>query len=690
MKSLTTKFTVFIILPVALILSALSLTSYLLTRDLLIDQIKSAERNYLSAAASEISSRILQIQTTIELLSLIENIETLNDFQRRLLFVALEEHLGGSVTSVFMGFPDGKFIRSKTIDLPKDFDPRKRLWYLDALGQGPGALGGITAPYLDASTHRPTITIYRKVLGHTGELVGVVGVDVDISAASSIMNESQPLLEEGKSILANSDAIVLLHPDASKIGADVGITGEAMDIQLSRDIKDDNVHQKQYVGRRMNQSWYMGFHFATNAGVALVVSGPAKTIFEPLRQLRLKILTFDVLMITSLLVLLVIVSRKISKPIIDLKDSAIHVTQLGSYQDPLQVKTSDEVGQLTSAFNEMMEGLRQRDFIRDTFGRYVTREVVEELLDTSEGLKLGGEVREVTIMFSDLRGFTPLSEQLRPDEVISVLNSYLSRMSAIIGEHKGTINEFIGDAILTFFGAPIRYGDSPARAVACALAMQLCMDDVNRENRQKGLPPLSMGIGINTGEVIVGNIGSEERAKYGVVGHHINLASRVEGVTAGGQIFITPSTYQPISDLVICRSVHRIKFKGVEDDINLYDITGIRGEYNLMLLDQIPETAPLIKSIPVVLHKMKGKKRIEPEMTAELTHYTNPRATLKAKDKIDPLQEVRIDFAGVENETKIYLYAKVTSAILKDDHYVHAMQISYSTPMVNQFVGRFL
>lgn len=690
MKSLTTKFTVFIILPVALILSALSLTSYLVTRDLLIDQIKSAERNYLSAAAGEITSRILQIRTTLELLSLVENLATLNDSQRRLLFVALEDHLGGAVTSVFMGFPDGKFIRSKTIVLPRNFDPRKRLWYLDALAQGPGVLGGITAPYLDASTHRPTITIYRKVLDHAGELVGVIGVDVDISAAASIMNESQPLLDDGKIILANSEAVVLLHPDASKVGADVGITGEAMDAQLSRDIKDANVHHKQYVGRRMSQSWYMGFHYATNAGVALVLSGPAKTVFEPLRQLRLKILTFDVLMITGLLVLLSIVSRKISKPIIDLKDSAIHVTQAGSYQDPLQVKTSDEVGQLTSAFNEMMEGLRQRDFIRDTFGRYVTREVVEELLDTSEGLKLGGEVREVTIMFSDLRGFTPLSEQLRPDEVISMLNSYLSRMSAIIGEYKGTINEFIGDAILTFFGAPIRYGDSPARAVACALAMQLGMDDVNRENREKGLPPLSMGIGINTGEVIVGNIGSEERAKYGVVGHHINLASRIEGVTAGGQIFITPSTYQPISDLVICRSVNRIKFKGVEDDINLYDVTGIRGEYHLMLPDQLPETTPLTKTIPVVLHKMKGKKKIEPAMTAELTHYTNPRATLKAKDKIDPLQEVRIDFAGEKDETKIYLYAKVTSVIVKDDHYVHAMQISYSTPMVSQFIGRFL
>jgi len=152
----------------------------------------------------------------------------------------------------------------------------------------------------------------------------------------------------------------------------------------------------------------------------------------------------------------------------DLTNSAIQVTETGPYRDAIEIKSRDEIGRLTAAFNEMMEGLRQRDFIRDTFGRYVTKEVVEELLDTSDGLKLGGEIREVTIMLSDLRGFTPLCEHLNPDQVIDVLNGYLSRMSKIIGQYQGTINEFIGDAILTFFGAPIKYGDSPARSVACA------------------------------------------------------------------------------------------------------------------------------------------------------------------------------------------------------------------------------
>jgi len=690
MKSLTTKFIVFIIVPVVLILSALSLTSYMVARNLLIDQIKDSGRNFLSAMAGDISSRIVQVQSALKLLAETENLDAIDDAQRQVLFVALKKHLSGSVTSVFMGFQAGKFIRSKKTPLPTGFDPRKRPWYLDALRLPAGVLYGITAPYLDASTNHPTVTLYKKVLGYNGELVGVLGVDVDVSLASSDMSTDISFLKGGQSILVNKEAVVLLHPDPTKIGFDIGITGEEMDIQISKDIKNPELQHNQYVGQRMGKSWYLGYHQTKNAPLAVVLSVPAKTVLEPLGRLSLQILALNFLMIVGLFILLHIVSRRISKPIIDLKDTAIHVTSTGSYSDPIQVITADEVGQLTSAFNEMMEGLRQRDFIRDTFGRYVTKEVVEELLDTSEGLKLGGEVREVTIMFSDLRGFTPLCEQLSPDTLIAVLNSYLSRMSTIISEYKGTINEFIGDAILTFFGAPVEHGDSPARAVACALAMQLSMAEVNRENQNKGLPPLSMGIGVNTGEVIVGNIGSEERAKYGVVGHHINLASRTEGMTVGGQILITPSTYEQVKEVVIIRAVHPVRFKGVEEKIDIYDVVGMHSPYNLMLPDHTTEPMPLIKPISVTVYRMKGKKTESAGMKAQLTQFSPPRASLQGSAKIDPLNEVRVDFIEPDDGERIYMYAKVASVSQTGGNFMHMLQISYSTPMVYKFIRRFM
>ena len=688
MKSLTAKFIFFIILPVTLVLSALSLTGYFMAHRLLIDQMKKSGQNFLWASAEQISSRIIQVQSTLKLLDIAENLETLDDSKRRHVFVALKDLLGGAVTSVFMGFADGKFIRAKTTLLPKDFDPRKRPWYLDALQQPPGVLDGITDPYLDASTQRPTITIYHKVLDNTGALVGILGVDVDVAMASNNLIANFPVLEKGQTILVNANAVVLLHPDNTKVGLDIGVSGEELDIQLSEDIKNPNLQYKQYVGRRMHEAWYMGFYRAKNARITLVLIVPAKTVLKPLQQLRFQIATLDLSIIFGLFFLLLVVSRKISRPIVDLKNSAVQVTEEGPYRDAIEVKSSDEVGQLTVAFNEMMEGLRQRDFIRDTFGRYVTKEVVKELLDTADGLKLGGEIREVTIMLSDLRGFTPIAEQLGPDQVIEVLNSYLSQMSKIIGQYKGTINEFIGDAILTFFGAPVKYGDSPARAVACALAMQLGMEDVNRKNKEKGFPPLYMGIGINTGDVIVGNIGSKERAKYGVVGHNINLASRVEGATIGGQVLITPSTYEKIKDLVIVRSIRSIRFKGVEENIDLYDVIGMKAPYNLMLPDETGEGVPLKTPISVTLNRMKDKKALSVAMVAELTHFSSLWATLKVAEEIAPLQEVRIDFIGEESDEKVYMYAKVVSVTREEGLYVHSMQVSYLTPMVTQFIKR--
>ena len=162
MKTLASKFFIFIIIPVILILSALSLSSYILVHKLLLDQIKTSGQNLLRASAKQISSRIIQVQSTLKLLAITEHIETFDDSERHHMFVALKDLLGGAVTSVFMGFPDGKFIRAKTTLLPKDYDPRKRPWYIDALQQPYGILDGITAPYLDASTNHPTITIYHK------------------------------------------------------------------------------------------------------------------------------------------------------------------------------------------------------------------------------------------------------------------------------------------------------------------------------------------------------------------------------------------------------------------------------------------------------------------------------------------------------------------------------------------------
>ena len=168
--------------------------------------------------------------------------------------------------------------------------------------------------------------------------------------------------------------------------------------------------------------------------------------------------------------------------------------------------------------------------------------MVASLLETPEGLRLGGEKRELTILLADLRGFTALADRYTPEQVVRVLNNYLGTMADLIVAHQGTIDEFIGDAILAIFGAPVARPDDAERAAACAVAMQLAMREVNAFNRGEGLAEVEMGIAVNTGEVVVGNIGSQTRAKYGVVGTHVNLAGRIEGFTVGGQILVSDAT----------------------------------------------------------------------------------------------------------------------------------------------------
>src|SRR2546422_9392304 len=194
----------------------------------------------------------------------------------------------------------------------------------------------------------------------------------------------------------------------------------------------------------------------------------------------------------------------------------------------------------------MVAGLRQRDFIRNAFGRYVSPEVAKTLLESPEGLRLGGHKRVVTVLMSDLRGYTRFAEQGDPAWVMEVLNDYLARMADIVIAHGGTINEFIGDAIFAVFGAPLDHGDHAERAAAAALAMQAAMVEPNRVNAARGWPRFEMGIGVNTGEAGVGNIGSEQRAKYAGVGAAANPAARGEGGTGRGPVLPAPATLDRI------------------------------------------------------------------------------------------------------------------------------------------------
>ena len=215
---------------------------------------------------------------------------------------------------------------------------------------------------------------------------------------------------------------------------------------------------------------------------------------------------------------------------------------------------------------------RSERFIRATFGRYLSDDIVNDILERPEGLELGGDLREVTIMMSDIRGFTTLSEHLPPQRVVQLLNRYLGRMTDIILDYRGTIDEFLGDAVLAVFGAPRSDKDDTERAVQCAIAMQRAMDEINTQNMADELPELRMAIALNTGTVVAGNIGSERRAKYGFVGHAMNVTSRIEDKAEPGSILISESTLEKLSGSYRVGDRQEISAKGLEENVVVYTI----------------------------------------------------------------------------------------------------------------------
>ena len=196
----------------------------------------------------------------------------------------------------------------------------------------------------------------------------------------------------------------------------------------------------------------------------------------------------------------------------------------------------------------VITNLTQLFKVNSALVRYTSPDIADYALTTAEGQKSGGQTKNVTILMSDLRGFTALSSKLTAEELIKVLNRYFEAMVACIQKYHGTVIEFLGDGIFTVFGAPKDLEDHASCAVNCAVEMQKAMPAVNEWNKANGYPELQMGIGINTGDVVVGNIGSEKKMKYGCMGSAVNITGRLESLTVGGQIFITENTARRLTE----------------------------------------------------------------------------------------------------------------------------------------------
>ncbi len=247
----------------------------------------------------------------------------------------------------------------------------------------------------------------------------------------------------------------------------------------------------------------------------------------------------------------------------------------GNFEHQVPVQTKDELGLLASAFNEMIRGLKEKERITNILGKYITPEVAKKVLEDKDGTALKGERRECAVLFTDIRGFTAMSENVAPEKIVADLNAYFTLMVDVIIKHQGTVDKFIGDSIMVVWGAPLQFEDREYRAVKAAMEMQLVLAIYNMGRRKNGLAPIYMGIGINTGVVVSGNLGSEKRTDYTVIGEEVNLASRLCARAEEGQILITEFTYRKIKGWVEVNALEPMTFKGFSEPVKVYEVLGI-------------------------------------------------------------------------------------------------------------------
>ena len=331
----------------------------------------------------------------------------------------------------------------------------------------------------------------------------------------------------------------------------------------------------------------------------------------------------------------------------------IEMLQLLTAQAAVSIENAQLYDSLELKVAERTRQLELRnEFIRKTFGRYLSDDVVDSILDEPRGLELGGELRRVSVVMADLRGFSTAASALPPEDVLRVINHFLEGMTEVIFEYGGTIDEVLGDGLLVLFGAPVLRVDDADRAVACAIAMQSAMTAVNARNADLGLPQLEMGIGIHTGDAVVGNLGSDKRAKYGVVGTVVNLAARIEGLTTGGQVLISSETSAAVSAPLELLASTTFQPKGASTPLSVLEVCAIGAPFDQRVAraeHSLIDVTPFDVHFAVVTDVDAGELRV-----GQVVALSDADVMVVASFCPDLLRDVCLDLPGLGIDGRIY------------------------------------
>ncbi len=370
--------------------------------------------------------------------------------------------------------------------------------------------------------------------------------------------------------MINGDGDVIAHPDTNLVINYANfINLPIVDMMMKSKLDNGQTRYKNESGVYHFGSFKkIGF-----SGIGIISSVPEDLALQEVYNIQRRNIYITIIVLNIAILIVYFFSKSLTTPITTLLGATKEIEK-GNFKVDVRATTGDEIGLLTESFVEMGRGLDERERMKDAFGKFVNKDIAEQVLKGT--IKLGGERKTATVFFSDIRGFTAISEKLEPEEVVEFLNQYMTRMVNCVNNTNGVVDKYIGDAVMAVWGAPVSHGNDTENAINGALMMRLELIEFNKGRGGDKKPIIKIGCGLNTGPLIAGQIGSNERMEYTVIGDTVNLASRIESLNKpfGTDILVSADTYNEIKSIFRLIPMQKIKVKGKSEPQQIYAVLG--------------------------------------------------------------------------------------------------------------------
>lgn len=557
-----------------LVIVVLGVTTYMVSTLVRNDEQQKAEENNLT-----INSRTAETIQTLILNEQADSTGYLNSLQ----MIKSDSFFDSKRDAVFNDYcvrnSDTIFIYSDQFGLQfnKDFEKlheqakeKAENWLKENAEAKEQALSGVVKILnLSQVFNKPSLCILYPYTSTDGNTLAAISFET--TKFSDIMSTGA----NNTTFLINKNGDILIHSDFELVLKNENLSNLKAVKEIFQNPSDNS--QNLYPDDK-GENWFYAHHKIVG-DMYVITAISEKNVFEVINKTTYRIILLSLAVLFIAIFIIRLFSQSLTSPIGDLVEASKQI-ESGNFNLELESRTKDEIGLLTQSFNEMARGLTERENLKSSFSKFTNSAIAEKAARGE--LKLGGETRNATIFFSDIRSFTAMSEKLSPQEVVEFLNQYMTRMVECVNTTHGVVDKFIGDAIMAVWGAPETSGSIEEDAWNCvkaALLMRISLDNYNKERISQGKIPMRIGCGINTGSVVAGQIGSNDRMEYTVIGDAVNFASRTESLNKpfATDILITENTWNLVKNKVVVEEMPSVHVKGKEGNVRMFAVINAVG-----------------------------------------------------------------------------------------------------------------